>query len=548
MRFRSRPSSGLSSTALCLAAALAAAGFVHDAGAQGLDLRGGDDPAAPARAAFAPRLAQDAGAPQPLRRSRADADEAVPPIVSRPSDDPGAPNYGRARPRKAKLYRPSLRGSPPLAALVPYRGAPGQPKGLLNPAPPPRDAIDPAQPGPTVAVLPSPLRQRRPPVEDDPFAPLGVRAGALRLFPFLEAGGGYETNPNQTSAGVRASPVLRAAGGLDVRSDFSAHSLTASLRGGYSDFPRNAQANRPDANGVVDGRIDVTRDDRVDLEGRFAIATQTPGSPLLAVPGSVFITNRPTIVSAGATLGGAHAFNRLSLGLRATFDRTQYGDATQSDGTRFRFSQDNYNDYGLIARAAYEVTPGIVPFLEVGADTRVRDNVLDTSGYARNSRGVLARAGSTFEFSRLLTGTASGGYAQRHYDDPRLPDLRGPTFDAALVYGFSPLTTLTLRSATILSETTLAGASGAVSRIASLEVAHTFFRHFTVGGIATYQVNQYQGASVHETFTQGTLKAAYSFTREVQLIASATRQRLDSSLLGSSYTDTIFLVGVRLQR
>ncbi len=543
MPFRSLPS-----TALVLAASVALAPFCAGVAAQTLDLRGGDDPAARDGSPFAAPLAQDGGRPPAVRRSRSDADEAVPAKAAATPDDPGAPNYGRPRVRKAKLYRPNPKSSPPLSPLVPYRGAPGQPKGQLNPVAPPANAVDPARPAPTVAVIPSPARLRRPPAEDDPFAPLGVNAGPLRLFPFVEASTGYETNPNQTTAGVRASPVLRANGGLDLRSDFSAHSLTASLRGGYSDFPRNSAADRPDASGLVDGRIDVTRDDHIDLEGRFTIATQTPGSPLLAVPGSVFITNRPTIVSEGATLGGTHTFNRLSLGLRATFDRTQYGDATQSDGTQFRFSQDDYNDYGLIARAAYEVTPGLIPFLEAGGDARVRDEAVDLSGYFRDSRGVMARLGSTFEFSRLLTGTASGGYAERRYDDPRLRELRGPTFDGTLVYTFSPLTTVTLRGATTLSETTLAGASGAISRSVSLELAHTFFRNFTVGGIATYQVNQYQGASVNETFTQGTLKAAYGFSREVQLIASAARQRLDSSLLGSSYTDNIFLVGVRLQR
>lgn len=543
MPFRSFPSA-----ALCLALASLPTVLGTAARAQTVDLRGGDDPAGSDRTAFAPRFAQDYAAAPAARATRADAEGAAPSGVARAADDPNSPNYGKPRRKKAKLYRPSARSSPPLAPLVAYRGAPGQAKGLLNPPAAARDAVDPAQPAPTVAVIPSPLRVRRPPIDDDPFAPLGVTAGPFRLFPFVEASGGYETNPNQTTIGVKASPVLRGSGGLDLRSDFSAHSLTASLRGGYSDFPRNSLANRPDASGLVDGRIDVTRDDRIDVEGRFTVATQTPGSPLLAVPGSVFITDRPTIVSEGATLGGTHAFNRLSVGLRAAVDRTQFGDATQSDGTRFRFSQDDYNDYGLVARAAYEVTPGLVPFVEVGADTRVRDDTIDFSGYARNSRGITARAGSTFEFSQLLTGTASGGYAQRHYDDPRLPDLRGPTFDAALIYAYSPITVLTLRGITTLSETTLAGASGAITRSISVELAHTFFRNFTLGGIATFQVNQYQGVPVHETYTQGTLKAAYSFTREVQLIASATRQRLDSSLLGSSYTDSIFLVGVRLQR
>ena len=107
---------------------------------------------------------------------------------------------------------------------------------------------------------------------------------------------------------------------------------------------------------------------------------------------------------------------------------------------------------------------------------------------------------------------------------------------------------MTLRAATTLSETTLGGASGAISRLVSLEIAHVFFRHFTLSGIATYQPDEYEGIPVHDTFTSFTLKGAYAFSRDVSLIASASQQNLSSSLSGSSFHDAIFLVGVRLQR
>ena len=465
-------------------------------------------------------------------------------------DDPGAPNYGKPRKKKPKLYSPDPKASPPLPLLVPYRNAAGAQLRSLSPRPVDRTGSGPdvEQPGPTVAAIPVPLRPRARSVEVDPFAPLGVRMGELRLLPFVEASAGYETNPNQVSTGVRPSAALRVDGGFDLASDFPTNSLTASLRAGYSEFPSNSIADRPDVNGVVRGRIDVDRQDTIDLEGRLTVATQTPGSPLLAVPNSVFITSRPTIISEGATLGGTHTFNRLAVNLRATFDRTEYGNASQSDGSTFLYSQDNYNDIGGVGRLSYELTPALIPFVEAGGDTRVRDTPIDLSGYLRDSVGVVARAGSAFEFTRLLTGTLSAGYADRHYADPRLPNLRGPTVDGALVYAFTPLTTLTGRATTSLSETTLAGASGAISRSLSVELAHVFFRNFTVTGIVTYQPNEYQGVAVTENFLQFTLKGAYSISRDVQLIGSASHQELNSTLVGSSFDDNIFLLGVRLQR
>jgi hypothetical protein len=484
----------------------------------------------------------------PPRAAEPAPDDTDAPPVSSPSLSPPdeAPfNDGKPKPKKSKLYKPNPKSSPPLKPLVPYRTAP---LPLAAGTSLPEDSVDPRQPAPTVAAIPGLPRPRKPVVDDDPYAPVGVGVGDLRLFPFVELSTGYETNPNDSNTQVRGSPELRTEAGLDLRSNFSSHSLTASLRGGYADYPSVSDANRPDGSGLVDGRIDVTRNDKIDLEGRFSLATQTPGSPLLAIPGSTFLVNRPTILSDGATAGVTHDFGRLSLNLRGTFDRTQYGDGTQSDGSTLQFSLDNYNDYGVIARANYEVNPGLIPFTEVGYDSRVHDNPIDVSGYARDSNGIAAKAGSVFEFTRLLTGTAAAGYADRHYADTRLQDLRGPTLDGALVYTVTPLTTATLHAATSLVETTLAGATGAISRSISLELAHALFRNFTVSATGTFQVNQYQGISVNETFTEADLKATYKLTREIQIFGSLSRQSLNSSLQGSSFTNTIMLAGIRLQR
>ena len=517
-----------------------------------LGLRGDFDSGFPTSPSAAPTYPPEDNSPPAPPVAPAEVDQPrsgadLEPVTPPPSDeDQTGPNYGKPRKKKSKLYKPDIKVSPPLPALVPYRGAPGY-RRVLNPAPPPKDAVDPLQPGTTIAVIPSPLRVKKPIPELDPYLPTGIQVGEMRLLPYVEGSTGYETNPNQVTTGAKASPVLRAEGGLDLQSDFSQHSLTASLRGGYSDFPANPNANRPDANGVVDGRIDVTRNDQIITEARFTIATQTPGSPLLAVPTSVFITNRPTIIEEGATLGGTHTFNRLSLSLKGTFDRTEYGNAEQSNGTPFLFSQDNYDDYGVVARAAYELTPSLAPFVEAGFDSRVRDNPVDQSGYYRDSTGITGRAGANVDFTSLLTGTISAGYADRHYADPRLQDLHGPTVDGALAYAVTPLTTVKFTAGTSFSETTLSGASGAISRVLSLELDHQLFRNFTLSGVATYQPNEYQGIVVHEDLTSFTLKGAYSLSRDVQLIASASRQDL-STTLGDGFIDYIFLTGVRLQR
>jgi hypothetical protein len=471
------------------------------------------------------------------------SDEDALPLPSRGADTTSAINYGKPRPKKSVLYKSNAKV--PLPPLVPYRTAPGvrQRKGVG-----PDEQTFVLPPSPTVAVVPTLPVPRRLPSEDTPFAPVGVDVGTLRLKPFVETGLGFDSNPNRQSVGVTASPFVQTEGGVGITSLWSQHSLTADLRGGYTDYFRLPIANHPDASAVVDGRIDVTRDTKIDLEGRFALSTQTPGSPQLAVPGATFIVNRPSIVSYGTTAGVSQTFNRLTLGLKGTFDRFSYEDATLSDGSTLALSTENYNAYGLTARAAYELTPGLIPFVEATGDMRHHDSLLDVYGYERNSTGISGRAGSTFEISRMLTGDLSAGYANRHYVDQRLPDLNGPTVDGTLTWTATPLTTLTAKANTYLSETTQAGTSGAISRTVSLQLAHALFRNLTLTGVVSYTNNDYVGEPIHENYYAGQIKADYSITRDIILRASYTHSRLVSTYAASSYTDDTVQVGVRLQR
>jgi hypothetical protein len=63
--------------------------------------------------------------------------------------------------------------------------------------------------------------------------------------------------------------------------------------------------------------------------------------------------------------------------------------------------------------------PGLKPFAEVEGDTRVHDQQFDRSGFERDSSGGYAKAGTSFEFTRLLVGELAIGWAERSYIDPR---------------------------------------------------------------------------------------------------------------------------------
>ncbi|AMJ61750.1 outer membrane beta-barrel protein [Bosea sp. PAMC 26642] len=393
--------------------------------------------------------------------------------------------------------------------------------------------------------VPEPLPQRkRSPVADDPYAPLGLRLGNVILRPAITNSTGYDSNPQRLSGpAAKGSAFGRYEGELDVQSDWNVHELKGKLRGGYSDYFRDRDASRPDAEGGLDLRLDASRDTRILLESRVKLDTQRPGSPDLTAS----VTGRPLIYQYGASAGVTHDINRLQLTLRGSVDRSDYEDAQLTSGAILSQRDRNQTQYGLRLRAGYEVTPGFKPFVQGEIDTREFDETFDSNGFQRSSQGYGARVGSTFEISRMLTGEVSIGYQDRAYDDARLKNLRGLIGDAAVLWTPTPLTTVTLRGSAELGDTTIPGSSGTTARRVSLEVAHALRRNLTVTGFTTFGRTEYDGQGLREDFSTVGARLEYKLTRTVAVRASFTHERLNSTAQGSDYTANVSMVGLKLQ-
>jgi hypothetical protein len=454
-------------------------------------------------------------------------------------------NYGARKPKKSQLYQlPRIKrpGQRPLPPLQSYETAPGMKKRGSNP--PTANFTD---PGPTVAVIPTLPRALRPKPDPTPFDAIGVTVGGLRLYPYVEADTGYDTNPNFNPENTGASAFIHGETGMKVESDWSQHSLTADLRGGYYEYFSLPTADRPEAAGTITGRVDVSRQTQINSQTTFSLTTEQPGSPILAVPNAVFITNRPLYVTLGQMLGVTQSFNRFAVSLSGAFTRYAFGDATQSDGTILALSLDDNNIYAIAGRLSYEVLPTLIPYLQVTGERTQYDSSADAYGYDRSSNGIKVKVGTTYQVTPLINGDIAVGYEHGTYADYRLPEVSTPTVDATLIYTPTPLTTVTFTAATDVAQTTLADASAAVVHTFTLKVAHELLRNVTLSATGTYQLNDYVGQPVVEHYYSGLFEADYHLTRSIMITGSYKYQRFISSEALTSYTDQIFLAGMKFQ-
>ena len=403
---------------------------------------------------------------------------------------------------------------------------------------------------------------------DDPYAPLGLRAGAFDLFPAVELIGGYDTNPGRVAGGAGAA-VYIVAPELRAQSDWSRHELKVDLRGSYTDYSpdETPTLSRPYFNGKVDGRIDATRDTHIDLDTRLLISTDNPGSPNLQAG----IAKLPVFATFGGSGGVTHQFDRFELGVKGDVERTEYEDSTLTDGTIASNADRNYNQYTGALRGGYELMPGVKPFVEVSTDSRVHDLATDFEGFQRDSTGLTGKVGSTFELTGRLTGEIAVGYERRNYVDPRFDTLDALIGNASLIWTATALTTVKLSASSVVGESTIPGVSGIIYRDVGLQIDHALRRWLIATAKFGFGVDTYKGGTDTSTgaaaicdcviSTPGDTSPdrqdlryeigfglTYKLSREVQIKGEVRRDWLHSNVAGNDYASNIFLLGLRLQR
>ncbi|WP_409998445.1 outer membrane beta-barrel protein [Bradyrhizobium sp. SZCCHNRI1002] len=466
--------------------------------------------------------------------------------------DSGYDSLNRTR-RKPKYYPAQPRPKP---ALGPGTPPPGGLVGELRPSlPPSAGANRPPLPPAMAGSVPGQPPRKRLRVDDDPFGAVGDYMGPFLVKSAVEISAGYDTNPARL-ANARGLPFWVVAPEFLAVSNWERHAVVADLRGSFTGYggslpaiidgginPAPTNLDRPDFTGHVDGRLDVTGDTSVGAQLRLRAATDNPGSPNIQAG----LARYPVYTTLGTTIGVDQRFNRLQISAGATIDRTSYEQSKLTNGAMTSNDDRNFNQYGGVGRASYEVSPGLKPFVEVEGDSRVHDLPYDRSFYRRDSSGGYAKAGSSFELTRLLTGEVSIGYAARSYVDPRLNRLQGFLTTASLVWSATPLTTAKFLSDTQLAETTVAGASGVLVRTYTVEVDHDFRRWLTAIGKFTFGTLDYQGyGRSDKTYsTEGNL--IYKMTRNLWLKGTLRYDVLDSNVAGASSSGTVVMLGVRLQ-
>jgi len=495
--------------------------------------------------------------PAPAAAEEADPEAADPDAGPDVSDDPDQPR------RLSGGQRRALRDGDFLA--VPGQGGPadgiagiGEPAALLDRTDPTlvdsRTAEDiaafenpPSDFDPRLfdAEL-EPILDRRPAqlFRFEPYTPKGIKVATFVLLPEIEMAGAHLSNVfRDTNARSDRAFELRPA--VRLVSDWRKHALELRAVGFasfYDDFTtENDRAYRLETR----GRLDITR--RTSIEGLLSReVAQESRSSIDTVQGAGR-RNDVTTERAAATLN--HRFNRLSVQLRGAVTDVSYGDAQAAGGGVIANSRRDYKVYEEAVRASWELKPTLSTFVEAGLNQRDHAAIASADGFRRDSTGERYRVGVSFgNTGQRIRGEVSVGYAHQRPDERQLEDIDGVIIDANLAYRFSALTSFLLTARSDVTETTVVGSPGALTRQIGLEARHAFLRQLIGTAGLSYTVQDYAGVDLEERELRAALGLEYFVNSDVTVFGNYLHTAFNSSQPGRSYDADEVRVGLRLRR
>jgi hypothetical protein len=352
------------------------------------------------------------------------------------------------------------------------------------------------------------------------FDPLGVRLGSWRINAAADLGVGYDSNlfgtqGNRTSDGFG---ILGAEAG--AQSDWSSHALGVTGRVEQRSYFNESSQDWTDYAVGIFGRYDLTPD--TSVAGRVnRVQSHLDASSLdvqeagLARPVPYTYTevqaeaqtrlNRVGMLVLGNWRG--YQFQNVDAGPPVAPGQLPPGEVSIYD----------FNSAIGAIGLNYEIGPG--RFLNLIG--RYQDiTYQDSSQRPRDSKTVSALVGFTYDFDGIWGFRGAIGYLQRDYTGQGLKNLSAPTFDAAVTWQPTQLTTVTGGLLRTVEESIRANAVSYTRTAGLIRVDHEYLRNVILGAEAGFAWLEYEQPSQQATDVYGILSARWLINRNFSLVAS----------------------------
>lgn len=206
------------------------------------------------------------------------------------------------------------------------------------------------------------------------------------------------------------------------------------------------------------------------------------------------VASAPLVISGDGEVSASRDLGAFNLALRGSAGREVYGETVYDDNSTSNNDFQSTTAYGAGARLGYELTPGLVAFIDSEADYLAYDAPSPSLMVKLDNVTYASRAGLSAKFSETLELEGSLGMGYTDFADGSLSDFSAVLYDAKAV--FRPDETLTLTGAfttTISQPGTTSGATAKLTYAATGTVEYLVNPWLKLRADAQWSEAHYQG-------------------------------------------------------
>lgn len=394
------------------------------------------------------------------------------------------------------------------------------------------------QPAPGVegSTVPGPAPARRPVAAPGPGPVEPFQAGPFLVYPEVVLTGMYDNNVFSTQNNTIADTAVILSPALWVQSNWQRHFFGLHVSADATRYRDETAENTEDYRLSAEGRYDFGTDANIYGGARIAREHEDRESP------DSRNGTEPTIFKATRAYAGAfRQFGRLSVRAAANAVTLDFNDVpfvTGSGVVNIINNDDRDRDQiGAGVRVGYELTPRVVPFVQLSTDKRHYKRGADDLGYQRSSDGTRGVVGVRTFSPGVFKLEAFAGSMSQDYDDARLNDVGEPTLGMNLVWNATERTTVSVFMDRTIEETTvsIAGtvpqpASAYVNTYVQANLNYAFTPRFSTYVFGSASNADYEGIFREDDYYTAGIGWVYRVAKSFFVDVTLQKRKLQSSV------------------
>lgn len=236
-----------------------------------------------------------------------------------------------------------------------------------------------------------------------------------------------------------------------------------------------------------------------------------------------------------AHLKASHATNFLHYQTELSLRRLDFEDATDSTGNRITNDDRNRLETREAIRVLMPLDLGREIYGEFNFNQRQYDRIPDDAGLVRDSAGFQVLGGLRFDLTNLITADIAGGWMAQSYADPAFGNIADYTLRADIEWAVTRLTSIGVKAARQVRETTLPGASGIVAFDGGARISHELRRFLSITANANYTDETFRQTTRRDRTSRFGLGLIYQLNRFARFDAGIAYDMRNSTSAGHDY-------------